>query len=255
MVARITPFGLALIMLLLLAILLVVLVYSGVYEQVLDLLQWMHAQDPGVQLLLFIVVMAVVVVLVLPGVMFTLGAGFMFGVVKGTLFVVLGTTVGASLAFLIARYTFARGFRDYLLSHPKLKTIDSQCVSEGWKIVLATRLIPFFPFKISNYFFGLTDFPFAGFVFGTIVGIIPYSLYNVYLGSIAANLTDLSALDSRSPMEWVFYAAGFVFTLLALIYFRRLARTIMASFENAGDVKPEQLTVKSVPNTDYRDYM
>ena len=231
------------------------LFWTGVYGQVLNLLQWMHDQSPVVQLLLFIALMAAVVVLILPGVLFTLGAGFMFGVVKGTVFVVLGTTVGASLAFLIARHTFARGIRDYLLSHPKLKHIDRQCVSEGWKIVLATRLIPFFPFKISNYFFGLTSFPFGGFVVGTCIGIVPYSLYSVYLGSIAASLADLTVANSRTPTEWMFYGAGFVLTVLAMVYFRRLAGNIMAFYDAEGDVRPTQFTAKSVPNTDYRDYI
>lgn len=252
---RIPPFGLALILLLSLAMLLGLLFWTGVYAKVLNLLQWMQDQSPVAQLLLFIAVMAAVVVLVLPGVLFTLGAGFMFGVVKGTVFVVLGTTVGASLAFLIARHTFAKGFRDYLLSHPKLKNIDRQCVSEGWKIVLATRLIPFFPFKISNYFFGLTSFSFGGFVVGTCIGIVPYSLYSVYLGSIAASLTDLTVANSRTPTEWIFYGAGFVLTLLALVYFRRLAANIMTFSDAEGDDRATQFTVKPVPNTDYRDYI
>jgi len=44
--------------------------------------------------------------------MFTTGVGFVFGVAKGTLCVVLGTTLGATLAFLIARHCFGAGQRN-----------------------------------------------------------------------------------------------------------------------------------------------
>jgi hypothetical protein len=54
-----------------------------------DLLQWFDAQGAWAPLL-FILIMAAVVVLVLPGVLFTTGAGFVFGVVEGTMYVVIG---------------------------------------------------------------------------------------------------------------------------------------------------------------------
>ena len=252
---RLSSVKLILAMLLLLAIFIGILTYFGAYDQILRVLDWIHTRSSNMQLLLFVLLMAAVVIFVLPGVMFTLGAGFIFGVAKGTFFVVLGTTLGASLAFLLARYTFAKSFKDYLLSHPKLQTINAQCESEGWKIVLATRLIPFFPFKLSNYFFGLTSFSFRDFVFGTSIGIVPYSLYNVYLGSIAANLSNLNESSSRTSIEWSFYGLGFVLSVLALFYFRRLARKIMASSGQPDKLRSLRIPGKPMPDTDYRDYI
>ena len=71
------------------------LIYFDTQEQVLRFLNWLDTQGVWV-LLLFTLVMALVVVLLLPGVMFTTGAGFIFGVVKGSICVVLGTTMGAT---------------------------------------------------------------------------------------------------------------------------------------------------------------
>lgn len=96
------------------AAILALLVYFGVDEQVVRLLQWFDAQGAWAPLL-FILIMAAVVVLLLPGVLFTTGAGFVFGVVKGSLYVVAGTTLGATLAFLIARHLFGQRARRFIL--------------------------------------------------------------------------------------------------------------------------------------------
>jgi len=67
---------------------------------------------------------------------------------------------------------------------------------------MLSRLVPFFPFKLSNYFFGLTRFSLRGLVFGTLVGIIPFSVHNVYLGAIAADLATLGTRTAhRTPLE------------------------------------------------------
>ena len=102
----------------------------------------------------------------------------------------------------------------------------------GWKIVLLTRLIPFFPGKLSNFLFGLTNFSFGGFVAGTFLGVIPFSLHNVYLGSLAADLSTLGVRETgRTPLEWTIYGAGFVGTVLAVVFLNRLARRALARYK------------------------
>ncbi|MFN2310366.1 MAG: VTT domain-containing protein, partial [Gammaproteobacteria bacterium] len=61
------------------------------------------------------------------------------------------------------------------MARAKLQVVSEELTPHGWKIVLLTRLIPFFPGKISNYFFGLTEFSLPGFVGGSLLGFIPYS--------------------------------------------------------------------------------
>ena len=95
------------------------LLYFDVHEDVLRFLDWLDALGIWGPLL-FIVVMILVVVFLLPGVMFTTGAGFVFGVVEGTVYVVIGTTLGATLAFLIARYLFGDWASQFVLRHAKL---------------------------------------------------------------------------------------------------------------------------------------
>lgn len=225
---------------LLVALILAILVYFDAHEQVLRLLLWFEAQGAWAPLL-FTLIMALVVVLVLPGILFTTGAGFVFGVVEGSIYVVVGTTVGAALAFLIARYLFGKRATQFVLAQTKLRLVSKELAPHGWKIVLLTRLIPFFPSKISNYFFGLTPFSFRGYLGGSFVGFIPFSVHNVYLGSIAADIATLGERNvGRTPLEWTLYGIGFLAAIGVVIYLNRLARRALARFteEESGDVEP-----------------
>jgi len=209
------------------AILLALLVHFGAHEKVVGLLEWFEAQGRWVPLL-FILIMAAVVVLLLPGIFFTTGAGFVFGVVEGSLYVVTGTTLGAVAAFLIARYLFGQHARAFILSHAKLRLVSDEITPHGWKIVLLTRLIPFFPSKISNYFFGLTHFSLRGYIGGS------------FLGSIVADVSVLTerGLD-RSPLEWTLYGAGFLATVITIVYLNRLARRALARYEAKGVIEED----------------
>jgi uncharacterized membrane protein YdjX (TVP38/TMEM64 family) len=221
------------------AAVLAMLIHLGAHEQVLGLLRWFDAQGVWAALL-FILIMAAVVVLVLPGVLFTTGAGFVFGVVEGSLYVVTGTTLGAAVAFLVARHLFGRRAREFIMARSRLHLVSEEATRHGWKIVLLTRLIPFFPSKISNYFFGLTPFSLRGYLGGSLLGFIPYSVHNVYLGSIAADLTTLGARGlGRSPLEWALYGMGFVCTVIAVVYLNRLARRALARYEEQGELEED----------------
>jgi len=214
------------------------LMYFDVHEDVLQLLDWLDALGIWGPLL-FIMIMMLVVVLVLPGVMFTAGAGFVFGLVEGTVCVVVGTTLGAALAFLIARYLFGDRASQFVLRRARLRLVSEELTPHGWKIVLLTRLVPFFPYKLSNYFFGLTQFSLRGFMGGTFVGIIPLSLHNVWLGSIAAGITVPGGhIAARTPFEWVLYGGGFLVIVGLIVYLNRLARRALANYTEE-DVEEE----------------
>lgn len=210
------------------AVLLAVMLYFDTDQEVLQLLEWLEQQGAWA-LLWFVLVMALVVVLLLPGVLFTTGAGFVFGVLQGTVGVVVGTTLGAAVAFLIARYLFGARTRRRFLSNPRLLVISQAISAHGFKIVLLTRLVPFFPGKLSNYFFGITQVSLRDFVYGSALGFIPFSLHNVYLGSIAADIATLGSRNTeRTPLEWGFYGAGFLLTVGIVLYLNRLAGRVLA---------------------------
>lgn len=211
-----------------------VMLYFDTDKEVLNLLLWLESRGMSA-LLWFVLIMALVVVLLLPGIILTTGAGFVFGVLQGTAAVVVGTTLGASMAFLIARHLFGPRTQRYILSHPKLKVLSSEMAFHGFKVVLLTRLVPFFPSKLANYVFGLTGVSLRDYVRASIFGFIPYSLHNVYLGSIAADIVTLGSRDfERTPLEWGFYTGGFVLTIGAVLYLARLANRLLAEQTGAG---------------------
>jgi len=211
------------------------LFYFDLDEHALRFLAWLELQGAWAPLL-FILVDALVVVLVLPGVLLTLGAGFMFGILAGGIYVILATTLGGSLAFLIARRFLATTkIARSCLCNPRFQSIANLSQRRGWGVVFLTRLIPFFPFKLSNYYFGLAGFSLRDFCVGTFFGIMPITFFNVYLGSLAADLTMLrSQRMERTPLEWFYYGVGFLVVLGLLIYGTRLARRMLEVYLAGG---------------------
>lgn len=196
---------------------------------VVSFLEWLDGLGAWAPFL-FILIDMLVVVLVLPGVMFTLGAGFMFGVLRGSLYVIIGSTIGATIAFLIARYFFGERTTGFFLAHSKLKMVNNEFKRAGWKFVLLTRLVPFFPFKLSNYLFGLMQISLRDFVIGVFFGIMPFTITNVYIGSLVADLATIgSRTASRSKMEWTIYGIGVVIAIVAVIYITLMARKALDS--------------------------
>lgn len=200
-----------------------ILVWSGAHHSVVDLLRRLDEMGPAA-LLVFIAIMALVVVLLLPGVLFTTGAGFVFGVVQGSVAVVIGTAMGSIGAFLIARFLSGARATRWLREHDRLAPFSEELAARGWRLVLLTRLMPLFPFKLTNYLFGLSPVSLRGFAVGTLIGIIPWSVHNVYLGALAADLSGIGLRPERSPFEWALYLAGFVATIITIVYVSRVAR-------------------------------
>ncbi|KKO44552.1 alkaline phosphatase [Arsukibacterium ikkense] len=209
---------------------LAVMVYFGVHAQVLHLLQWFKLQGIWAPLL-FMLIMAAVVVLLLPGALFTIGAGFVFGVLQGSVYVLLGTTLGAVIAFLLARYLFGDRAKRFIMARAKLRLVNDEFSKNDWKIVLLTRLIPFFPSKIANYFFGLSRFSLRGYIIGSLLGFIPFTVHNVYLGSLIADITTFEfGQQQRSGWEWALYAGGLMAAIAIIVYLNRLASRALAKY-------------------------
>ncbi len=252
-VRQLTPLHGILIGMLVIAALLAAMLYFDTDEEVLRLLQWLESQGAWA-LLWFAVIMAAVVVLLLPGVLFTTGAGFVFGLSQGTLAVVAGTTVGAAVAFLIARFLFGARTRRRFLANAKLYAINEVVTAHGFTIVLLTRLVPFFPSKLANYFFGLTQVSLRDFVAASALGFIPFSLHNVYLGSIAADIATLGSRgNERTPLEWGLYGVGFLVTIGVVLYLNKLAgRALANKLEHSKRMQDETMQDKTMEDEQCR---
>lgn len=177
-------------------------------------------------------------VLFLPGSILTLGAGVVFGVVKGSIIVSVASTLGATVAFLVGRY-LARGWvSGKIEGNAKFKAIDDAIGREGWRIVGLTRLSPVFPFNLLNYAFGLTRVSLGQYVPASWIGMMPGTVMYVYLGSLAGSLATLgSGTDSqaRTPAQWALYAVGLLATVAVTVYVTRIARRALNQKIETGD--------------------
>ena len=164
-------------------------------------------------------------VLFVPGSILTLGAGFLFGVVWGTIAVSIGSVLGATAAFLVGR-TFARGWIEgRIASHPRFQAIDRAVGEQGFKIVLLVRLSPIFPFNLLNYAFGLTKVRLWQYVLASWIGMLPGTVMYVYLGSALKSLADVAAgsPEGGTP-QTVFFVVGLAMTIVATVVVTRVAK-------------------------------
>ncbi len=164
-------------------------------------------------------------VLFLPGSVLTLGAGFLFGILSGTVVVSVASTLGAAAAFLIGRYAARDWVEKKLEGNQRFRAVDRAVGQEGWKIVLLTRLSPVFPFNLLNYAYGVTRVSLRGYLLASWLGMIPGTVLYVYLGSLAGSLATIGTGASPSgALQWAVRIVGFLATVSVTVYVTRVAR-------------------------------
>ncbi|MFA6008347.1 MAG: VTT domain-containing protein [Desulfobacteraceae bacterium] len=137
--------------------------------------------------LAYILLYSIAPSLFLPGLPITLVGGILFGPFWGVVYSITGATVGASIAFLIARY-LARDWIQAKLIGPRWKELDLNVEKNGWKIVAFTRLVPLFPFNLLNYAFGLTPIKFFPFVIASFFCMLPACIAFIVFSSSLVDL-------------------------------------------------------------------
>ena len=128
----------------------------------------------------FVLLYGIATVAAIPGGIFDLTGGAVFGPYLGSLLDLIGGTLGAALAFLVARYIA----RDWLEARagPRLQSVMRSVHEEGWQFVAFVRLVPIFPFNVVNYLLGLTRIPFHHYLAATVVFMAPSTVAYTWLG-------------------------------------------------------------------------
>ncbi len=161
----------------------------------------------------------------LPGSIITLGGGAVYGVALGSLYVLIGASLGATAAFLIGRYLARDWVYKKIAGNEKFRKIDEAVGREGFKIVCLTRLSPVFPFNLLNYAFGVTGVSLKDYLLG-FVGMIPGTVMYVYLGSLTSQcaLIGTKAQPTNAAVEWTMRIIGFIATVAVTVFVTRIAR-------------------------------
>ena len=168
----------------------------------------------------FIVVYIIFVAFSLPGAaVLSLACGFFFGM-TGVLYVNLGATSGAVLAFLAARYIIGNWIQGRY--GDRMNSFNRDLEQNGKNYLLTLRLVPVFPFFLINLLAGLTGISLFTFFWTTAIGIIPGSLVFVYAG------TRLSTINSMGDIiSWQMLSAFALLGLLSLVpvFIQKIKRT------------------------------
>jgi len=127
-----------------------------------------------------VLLFAIGTVLFVPGAIFGLAGGALFGPLWGTLLNLAGATLGATASFLIARYLAADWVRRQ--AGARLERLITGVEAEGWRFVAFVRLVPLFPFNLLNYALGLTRIPLTHYVLASLVCMAPGTLAYTWLG-------------------------------------------------------------------------
>ncbi len=187
-----------------------------------------------VGIFIFIIVYAVATVLLAPGSVLTIGAGFAFGLWKGFVAVSAGSTLGAALAFLVARFIARDKIEAIAQRNEKFRRIDNAIGKQGAKLILLLRLSPVIPFNLSNYFYGLTGVRFWPYVLASWIGMMPGTFLYVYIGT--AGKAAASAAAGGEAMKhgwqyWTFMSVGLVATIIVTIWVTKIARNALRKTE------------------------
>jgi uncharacterized membrane protein YdjX (TVP38/TMEM64 family) len=169
---------------------------------------------------LFVFIYAVAAAALIPGSALTVLASAMFGSAVGVATVSIAATLGASLAFFIARYVARGSVEQWLGQKAAFRRIDALTEKQGAIIVAITRLVPLFPFTLLNYAFGLTSIRFSTYVFWSWLCMLPGTVLYV-VGTDA-----VVKLVAGKGIPWLLIGI-FIFFIILVTFLVRRARSYL----------------------------
>ncbi|CAI5962303.1 unnamed protein product [Closterium sp. NIES-64] len=142
-------------------------------------------------------------ILALPGAILTLGGGYVFGLLVGFVADSLGSTAGATAAFLVGK-TIGRSYVSAKLKeYPQFQPVAHAISKSGFKIVLLLRLVPILPFNVMNYVLSVTPISLSSYVLASWIGMMPITFTFVYLGTTIKDISEIGSPGAAGASQWV----------------------------------------------------
>jgi uncharacterized membrane protein YdjX (TVP38/TMEM64 family) len=222
--------GRAVLWLLGVAVVVAAFILLPVNEWLLALIERIRSMGP-VGAAVFVVAYVAATVLLLPGSILTLGAGFAYGPVYGTLLVMLASNLGANAAFLLGRTVLRERVSRRIAGDARFSAVDAAVGAQGFRVVLLLRLSPLFPFNVLNFALGLTRVRQRDYALASLLGMFPGTLLYVYLGSLVTNVSQLTSGQRPDSGTWgrVLFWGGLVATVAVTVLITRIARRALDS--------------------------
>eukprot|EP01035_Chromulina_nebulosa_P019037 gene19037-24857_t len=175
-------------------------------------------------------------IVAIPAVPLTASSGYIFGLIPGTLIVLLSATIAASISFFIGRTLLRSWVQKITSGSSKWRAIDKAIEREGFKVVLLLRLSPFLPFALSNYLYGITSVDFWSFIAATFFGFAPGTFGIVYAGSAGKEL-----FSGGANMPWYFYLAAGTGILFFAQQIAKSANDAIKAIEQEEELKNKNI--------------
>lgn len=171
----------------------------------------------------FVVIYTLTCVFFLPGSVLTVGAGAVYGFWGGTLLVSISNLIGAMVNFLTSRYLMQGWLHRKLDNNPKFQALDHAIATDGWTIILLSRISPILPHSVVSYACGLTRISLTRYSIASWIGFIPISAAYSYAGAFLGKFARKSAGVYHGSESWVFYGIGLVVTIIVTVWSTRVA--------------------------------
>ena len=185
---------------------------------------WIDALTRGVAALglaapvVYLVLYTVGAIVLAPSPVMSIAAGIAFGW-WGFPLALIGATLGATGSFLLSRYFLRDTLDDWLTERATLRAAKTAVDEEGWKALILLRLTPAVPFGILNYLLGFTKTSLPAYVLCTMIGIVPGTLVDIYIGVIGA--------EAAQGAKLAYLIAGLCATALIAVAITLKARSYL----------------------------
>jgi len=175
--------------------------------------------------LIFILIYTILTALLFPGIILTFIGAALFGIWKGTLFSLIGATLGASICFVLSK-SLGRRFIENIFENVKPY---ERLESKGFKTIFILRLIPIVPYNVLNFVSGVTKIRFKDYFLASFFGMVPGTFIYTYLFATLADKVLFGEVSFRDLLqkEILIPIALFIILMIFPVIFKKKVKKIL----------------------------
>jgi uncharacterized membrane protein YdjX (TVP38/TMEM64 family) len=169
---------------------------------------------------LYIVIAIIAISIFIPSTLFTVSGGFLFSFPIALLYAIIFYIGSSTITFFVTRILLRDYLEEKIKENKSLGDLNSVLKSEktftqkDWlELVILTRISPVYPFNLINAFWAITQIDYPTYLIGTLIGVLPTTILEIYIGSLSHSLQ-----EAHSSKNKVLLVLSIIFSL-AISYF------------------------------------